>query len=112
MSFGKYLIESIDFIEIEPDQLATLRQELDRNEVTNKIKQKYLDKQDKETKIVDNDFYIDGLGLDVKNKVVIKASFVAEVTESDGYVYYKEVEFTYNVESNELLNISDIDRVS
>lgn len=111
MSFGKYLIESIDYVDVEPEQLATLRQEIDRDAIVNQIKSKYLDKQQKQTKIVDSDFYINALGLDVKSKVVMKGSFVAEVTETDGYVYYKEVQFAYNVETKQLLEIDEVDNL-
>lgn len=110
MSFSSFLIESIEFVGVDAEQLATLRQEINKNDVVDHIKKDYLDKQTTPTKIVDSDFYIDGLGVDVKGKVVLKASFVAEVTEDDGYVYFKKVEFTYNAETNTLLSINDIDR--
>lgn len=110
MSFSSFLIESIEFVGVDAEQLATLRQEINKNDVVDHIKKDYLDKQTTPTKIVDSDFYIDGLGMDVKGKVVLKASFVAEVTEDDGYVYFKKVEFTYNAETNTLLSINDIDR--
>lgn len=110
MSFKQYLIESIEFTAINSDQLATLRQELNKDSVVQKIKSEYLDKQNPPTKIVDSDFYIDGVGIDVKDKVIIKASFIAEVTEDDGYVYFKMVDFTYNIENDELLEIDEDDR--
>ena len=110
MSFSSFLIESIEFVGVDAEQLATLRQEINKNDVVDHIKKDYLDKQTTPTKIVDSDFYIVGLGVDVKGKVVLKASFVAEVTEDDGYVYFKKVEFTYNAETNTLLSINDIDR--
>ena len=111
MSFKEFLNEQIEFVEVEPEQLITLRQELDKNDVTQRVVKEYIDKQKVQTKIVDNDFYIESIGLDTSDNVLVKASFVAEVTEEDGLVYFKQVKFQYNVEKNEVSQITENDRL-
>lgn len=111
MSFKDYLNEQIEFVEVDAEQLVTLRQEVDKNDVTQLVIKSYIDKQKTQTKIVDNDFYIESIGLDNNDNVLVKASFVAEVTENDGLVYFKQVKFQYNVEKGEVSQIVENDRL-
>lgn len=111
MSFKDFLNEQIEFVEVQPDQLTTLRQELDKHIVTQHVIKHYIDVQKLPTKIVDNDFYVESIGVDPKDNVVVKTSFIAEVTEDDGLVYFKQVKFDYNVEKDDMTNIIENDRV-
>lgn len=111
MSFKDFLTEQIEFVEVDADQLTTLRQEVDKHTVTQHVIKSYIEKQSTPTKIVDNDFYIESLGIDDKEHVIVKSSFVAEVTEEDGLVYFKQVKFNYNVEKDEITNIVENDRM-
>jgi len=111
MSFKDFLNEQIEFVEVEPEQLITLRQEVDKNEVTQHVIKSYIDKQKLPTKIVDNDFYVESIGLDTNDNVIVKTSFVAEVTEDDGLVYFKQVKFQYNVEKGDVFQIVENDRL-
>lgn len=110
-SFKDFLHEQIEFVEIQADQLSTLRQEVDKNSVTQQVIKQYIEKQKLPTKIVDNDFYVETMGIDVNDNVIVKYSFVAEVTEDDGLVYFKQVKFEYNIEKDTMSDIEENDRM-
>ena len=53
------------------------------------LEKEYIQKADKATKMIDNDYYyISDIALAYGDEVLIKASIIVEVTEDDGYIYY------------------------
>lgn len=112
MSFKMFLLEEkASFIKIEYDQLPIIKQELDRNALRESLEKEYIKKSEKPTKMIDTDYYISDLALIENDEVLIKGMIIVEVTEEDGYVYYKPVEFVFNMEKNELVSAVDNDRI-
>lgn len=112
MSFKMFLLEEkASFIKIEYDQLSIIKQELDRNALREALEKEYIQKSEKPTKMIDTDYYISDLALIENDEVLIKGMIIVEVTEEDGYVYYKPVEFVFNMEKNELVSAVDNDRI-
>ena len=112
MDFKMYLTEeTVSFVKVEPEQLSIIKQEIDRNAVRESLEKEYIQKADKATKMIDNDYYISDIALAYGDEVLIKASIIVEVTEDDGYIYYKPVEFIFNMDKNELVSASDNDRI-
>ena len=112
MSFKMFLLEEkASFIKIEYDQLSIIKQELDRNALREALEKEYIKKSEKPTKMIDTDYYISDLALIENDEVLIKGMIIVEVTEEDGYVYYKPVEFVFNMEKNELVSSIDNDRI-
>lgn len=112
MNFKMYLTEeTASFVKVESEQLSIIKQEIDRNAVRESLEKEYIQKADKATKMIDNDYYISDIALADGDEVLIKASIIVEVTEDDGYIYYKPVEFIFNMDKNELVSASDNDRI-
>lgn len=112
MNFKSYLIESAnEFIKVEFDQLSIIKQEIDRNALREALEKNYIQKSDIEVKLIDNDYYISAISLGENDEVLVKGTIIVEVTEDDGYVYYKPVIFIFNMVSNELLSANDNDRI-
>lgn len=112
MNFKMYLTEeTASFVKVESEQLSIIKQEIDRNAVRESLEKEYIQKADKATKMIDNDYYISDIALTDGDEVLIKASIIVEVTEDDGYIYYKPVEFIFNMDKNELVSASDNDRI-
>ena len=89
MNFKMYLTEeTVSFVKVEPEQLSIIKQEIDRNAVRESLEKEYIQKADKATKMIDNDYYISDIALADEDEVLIKASIIVEVTEDDGYIYY------------------------
>ena len=105
------LEEKALFIKIESEQLSIIKQEIDRNAVRESLEKEYIQKADKATKMIDNDYYISDIALTDGDEVLIKASIIVEVTEDDGYIYYKPVELIFNMDKNALVSASDNDRI-
>lgn len=112
MNFKMYLTEeTASFVKVESEQLSIIKQEIDRNAVRESLEKEYIQKADKATKMIDTDYYISDIALTDGDEVLIKASIIVEVTEDDGYIYYKPVEFIFNMDKNELVSASDNDRI-
>ena len=119
MRFIDFINESqtrsnVNYQEIDSTQFNIIRQSFDRNKLASLVNKEYIDKlatNDNNLKLVDSDFYISGMALYDSNKVVIHGMFIIEVTEDDGYVYYKPVEFEYVIDDSNLLSVNDIDRI-
>lgn len=111
--FNDFLAEqAIQFEDINDEQLHTIKQEIDRNSIRNEINKKYIEKSDQEVKIMDNDFYVNGLGLGNKeDNVLLSCATIIEVTEEGGYVYYKPLEFTFDMSNNIIDSFKENDRV-
>lgn len=111
MSFLSFLNESTSYQNIESSQMSIIRQSFNRNEIVDSVKKEYIDKSESNCKLVDSDFYISGMGLYEENKVAVQGMFIVEVTEEDGYIYFKPVQFEYCLDDLELINVKDIDRI-
>lgn len=112
MNFKQFLNEQNEqYTPISNDNLVLIRQEMNRITLTAEIKKEYIDKSELELKIVESSFYLSGMKVDEKSEeVLVKGAFICEVTEDDGSVYFKAVNFEYNVESDTLVSIKDNDR--
>ena len=111
MNFQQFLNEQIQFSDVDTDQLHMIKQEINRTVITNEINKKYIEKNNGTLKIVDNDFYISGVGLGKNDTVVISCSTIIEVTEEGGYVYYKPLEFIFNMDDNIIESFNENDRI-
>ena len=103
-----------NYQEIDSQQFDIIRHSFDRNKLLSLVTKEYIDKlsdNDGHLKLVDSDFYISGMSLYDSYKVVVKGMFIIEVTEDDGYVYYKPIEFEYIIDDSNLLSVTDIDRI-
>ena len=116
MRFIDFINESqarsnVNYQEIDSTQFNIVRQSFDRNKLASLVNKEYIDKlstNDNNLKLVDSDFYISGMALYDSNKVVIHGMFIIEVTEDDGYVYYKPVESEYEIDDSNLIYVNDI----
>lgn len=113
MSFNNFLAEAQEpaYENITTEQLAILRQDIDRSAIRNAINKKYIEKSDLNITLFNNDFYLSGVRLGDDDNVIVKGSVVIEVTEDDGYLYYKMATFTYNIDTDELLKVIENDRL-
>lgn len=111
MNFQQFLNEQIQFSDVDTDQLHLIKQEINRTVITNEINKKYIEKHNGTLKIMDNDFYINGIGLGKNDSVVISCATIIEVSEEGGYVYYKPLEFTFNMDDNIIESFNENDRV-
>lgn len=111
--FNDFLAEqAIQFEDVNDEQLHTIKQEIDRNSIRSEINKKYVEKSEQELKIMDNDFYIKGIGLGNKDdNVILNCATIIEVTEEGGYIYYKPLEFTFDMSNNIIDSFKDNDRV-
>lgn len=113
MKFAEYLAESemSGFEQISPDHLNILKQEIDRNSLKVALDKEYVEKSELTVKIVNDEFYLSGIKLESEDKVIIKGSFIAEITEEGGYIYNKPVDFVYDMSDNTLISVKDNDSV-
>lgn len=114
MNFEQFLNEALNktqFEKVTPEQLAIIKREIDRNSIRVNFEKDYIEKdKDIVMKLVDSTFYAAGLALDEKENVLVKCIAIVEITEDDGYVYYKPVEFVFAMDTGELSDIKDVDR--
>lgn len=111
MGFLNFLSESIQYQSVEPSQMSIIRQSFNRNDLVESVKKEYIEKSESNCKLVDSDFYISGMTLYQDTKVAVQGMFIVEVTEEDGYIYFKPVQFEYCLDDSELLSVKDIDRI-
>ena len=113
MSFIDFLTEAAAeaYEPITTEQLGILRQEVDRSALRIELNKKYIEKADLNIALFNNDFYLSGVRLADDDNVIIKGSVIVEVTEDDGYLYYKLATFTYNISTNELVKVIENDRL-
>lgn len=113
MSFIDFLTEAAAeaYEPITTEQLGILRQEVDRSALRIELNKKYIEKSDLNIALFNNDFYLSGVRLADDDNVIIKGSVIVEVTEDDGYLYYKLATFTYNISTNELVKVIENDRL-
>lgn len=111
LSFKDFLNESNNYIGVDSTQLSIIRQSFNKNSLIEEIKKEYIEDSDLNLKLVDSDFYVSAVSLYDEDKVCIKGMFIVEVTEADGYIYFKPVEFEYVIENEELLSVKDIDKI-
>lgn len=111
MGFLNFLSESIQYQSVEPSQMSIIRQSFNRNDLVESVKKEYIEKSESNCKLVDSDFYISGMTLYQDTKVAVQGMFIVEVTEEDGYIYFKHVQFEYCLDDSELLSVKDIDRI-
>lgn len=113
MSFIEFLAEAAieSYDEITAERLSILKQEVDRSSLRNELNKKYIEKSDLNISLFNNDFYISGIRLADDDNIIIKGSVIVEVTEDDGYLYYKLATFTYNISTNELIKVIENDRL-
>lgn len=115
MNFEQFLNEAMNktqFEKVTPEQLAIIKREIDRNSIRVNFEKDYIEKdKDIAMKLVDSTFYAAGLALDEEENVLVKCVAIVEITEDDGYVYYKPVEFVFAMDTGELSDIKDVDRI-
>lgn len=109
MSFGNYLIE--DYVEASTEQLSILRQDLDRSALRLAIDKSYISKSDIDITLFNNDYYISGIALGDDDTVLISLSVIIEVTEEDGYLYYKIANINYDVDNKKIIKIKENDKI-
>ena len=112
-TFNDFLNENaaLKFEKINDQQIHTIKQEIDRNSIRNEINKKYIEKSKMQLKIMDNDFYINGLALEGEEDVVLKCCTIIEVSEEGGYIYYKPLEFTFDMSNNIIKTFNENDRI-
>lgn len=109
MSFGNYLIE--DYVEASTEQLSILRLDLDRSALRLAIDKSYISKSDIDITLFNNDYYISGIALGDDDTVLISLSVIIEVTEEDGYLYYKIANINYDVDNKKIIKIKENDKI-
>ena len=109
MSFGNYLIE--DYVEASTEQLSILRLDLDRSALRLAIDKSYISKSDIGITLFNNDYYISGIALGDDDTVLISLSVIIEVTEEDGYLYYKIANINYDVDNKKIIKIKENDKI-
>lgn len=117
MNFEQFLNEEIikrtriNYATPDNSQLNIIRQELDRNALKIAINNDFISSSEDNNKLIDLEYYIDGIGT-IGDDVVIRGACIVETTEDGGYIYYKPVGFEYNMDKNELVAMDDSTNVS
>ena len=90
MSFNDFINENNDQYTLPTiDQLSILRQDIDRSSYRMSFEKQYIDKNDLNVSLFNNDIYISGISLGKNDNVFLKTFVIIEVTEEDNYIYYK-----------------------
>lgn len=113
MSFEQFLTEAAEppYETVNTDQLNILRQEIDRSALRVELNKTYIDKSDLNINLFNNDYYIGGMRLDNDDNVIIKVAIIVEVTEDDGYLYYKIANIVYDINQNKIIKIIENDKI-
>lgn len=113
MSFEQFLTEAAEppYETVNTDQLNVLRQEIDRSALRVELNKKYIDKSDLNISLFNNDYYIGGMRLDNDDNVIVKVAIIVEVTEEDGYLYYKIANIVYDINQNKIIKIIENDKI-
>lgn len=113
MNFEDYLTESlgqsskkITYESVDGSRANIIKQEINRGALKIALNSEFIAKSEDNNKIIDLEYYIDGVGLD-KDDVVIRGACIVETTEDGGNVYYKPVGFEYNLDKNKLYSVDD-----
>lgn len=111
MSFNDFINENNDQYTLPTiDQLSILRHDIDRSSYRMSFEKQYIDKNDLNVSLFNNDIYISGISLGKNDNVFLKTFVIIEVTEEDNYIYYKFVEVIYNADEKSIDKITENDK--
>ena len=111
MSFNDFINENNDQYTLPTiDQLSILRQDIDRSSYRMSFEKQYIEKNDLNVSLFNNDIYISGISLGKNDNVFLKTFVIIEVTEEDNYIYYKFVEVIYNADEKSIDKITENDK--
>lgn len=107
MNFEEFLKNNLnESVNINNAQMNVLRKSIDTTDLTNKLKTEFNKLKDK-YKIIDT-YYIKDISANKDDQVIMNGSVIIEVDSNDN-IYFKAMNFSYNIDTKELLSTSDSD---